>query len=78
MMARVIRILLADDQHLVRGALAALLSPKERFGARPPPRRPDASGGPWRRRLGYRRSGGFGFGYGSGPGPAPPRPDEGF
>jgi membrane associated rhomboid family serine protease len=57
-------------------ALAALLFPKERFGARPPPRRPDSFGGPWRRRLGYGRS--RGFGYGSGPGPAPPRPDDGF
>jgi membrane associated rhomboid family serine protease len=67
--------------------LAALFFPKERFGARPPPRRPDPRGRRWLgRRAAGRPYGGSGRAYGSGPyaGPElpwrdprepPPRPD---
>jgi len=49
-------------------ALATLFFPRERFGASPPPRRPDARRGRWprRRRMGY----GFGSGPGGGAGAA--------
>ena len=63
--------------------IAALFLPKERFGARPPPRRPDPRGRGWLGRWrGVRRGRspehprGFGregpWDYGGGP---PPRPD---
>jgi rhomboid family protein len=54
--------------------LAWLLFPKERFGVRPPPGRPDVSRGPfgWGRRWGGRGSSGATGGDALGPGPAWP------
>jgi membrane associated rhomboid family serine protease len=52
-------------------AMAWLFFPKERFGVRPPPRRPDAFGRRWRRRPGS----GPGDASGGWPGLPPPRPD---